>query len=45
MRPAILQVFGILLIVASAWMVAPALGFFAAGVGAIAFGVADERSG
>ena len=45
MRPAILQVFGILLIVPSAWMVAPGLGFFAAGVGAIAFGVADERSG
>lgn len=45
MRPVILQLFGILLVVVSAWMVAPALAFFAAGVGAIAFGVADERSG
>jgi hypothetical protein len=45
MRPLILQGFGMLFVVVSAWMVAPALGFFAAGVGIIAFGVADERSG
>lgn len=40
----IIQVFGILLVAAGAYIAAPALGVFTLGVGVLAFGLAMERS-
>ena len=40
----IIQAFGILILAAGAFMVAPALGTIVLGVGVLAFGLAMERS-